>query len=93
MIRNLKLTGGMELSEALVNALVKKGVQKPRAFNLVRDISIESNTRHRRFQDLVQENSDVAKFLSRGELERVFDPRNYGYAKLGELIRRPSSST
>jgi len=86
MIRNLDLSGGMELSEALVGALVKKGMHKPRAFKLVRTISIESTTRHKRFQDLVRENGEVAKFLSRSELEPVFDPRNY-LGKTSDLIR------
>jgi len=86
MIRNLDLSGGMELSEALVSALVKKGMHKPRAFKLVRAISIESTTRHKRFQDLVRENGEVAKFLSRSELESVFDPRNY-LGKTSDLIR------
>jgi adenylosuccinate lyase len=86
MIRNLDLTAGMELSEALVSTLVKKGMHKPRAFKLVRTISIESTTRHKRFQDLVRENGEVAKFLSRSELESVFDPRNY-LGKTSDLIR------
>ena len=85
MTRNLNLTGGMELSEALVGALVKKGMRKPKAFNLVRDISIESSTHHRSFQDLVRENTDVARLLSKSELEAIFDPRNY-LGKTKELI-------
>jgi adenylosuccinate lyase len=92
MTRNLNLTGGMELSEALVSALVRKGMQKPRAFKLVRAISIESTTRHRPFQDLVQENTEVTKLLSRNELEPVFDPRNY-LGKTKELIRLATEKT
>jgi adenylosuccinate lyase len=92
MARNLNLTGGMELSEALVSALVKKGMQKPRAFKLVRGISIESTTRHRSFQDLVQENTEATKLLSRTELESVFDPRNY-LGKTKELIRLATEKT
>jgi len=92
MARNLNLTGGMELSEALVSALVRKGMQKPRAFKLVRAISIENTTRHRSFQDLVQENLEVAKLLSRSELESVFDPRNY-LGKTKELIRLATEKT
>jgi adenylosuccinate lyase len=86
MTRNLDLTGGMELSEALVGALVKKGMQKPRAFKLVRNISIASTTRDKRFQDLVRENAEIARYLSGSELESVFDPRNY-LGKTSDLIR------
>jgi adenylosuccinate lyase len=86
MARNLNLTGGMELSEALVSALMRKGMQRPSAFKLVRSISIESITRQKPFQDLVQENAEVDRMLSRSELESVFDPRNY-LGKTKDLIR------
>jgi len=92
MIRNLDLTGGMELSEALVSALVKKGKHKPGAFELVRSISIESTTRQRPFRELVQQNNEVAKLLSRSELESVFDPQNY-LGKTKELIRSAAEKT
>jgi len=92
MMRNLNLTGGMELSEALVSALVKKGEQRQEAFKLVRNISIESMTRQRPFRELVQQNNEVAKLLSRSELESVFDPQNY-LGKTKELIRSAAEKT
>jgi adenylosuccinate lyase len=92
MTRNLGLTGGRELSEALVGALVKKGIRKQKAFNLVREISIESSTHHRSFQDLVRDNTDVARLLSKTELEPIFDPRNY-LGKTKELIRNAVEKT
>jgi adenylosuccinate lyase len=92
MARNLNLTGGMELSEALVSSLVKKGMQKPRAFKLVRAISIESTAHNRPFQDLAQKNTEVNKLLSGSELEAVFDPRNY-LGKTKELIRLATEKT
>jgi adenylosuccinate lyase len=86
MARNLNLTGGMELSEALMTALMRKGMPKPRAFKLVRSISIESTASQKPFQDLVQKNAEVARMLSRDELGSVFDPRNY-LGKTKDLIR------
>jgi adenylosuccinate lyase len=92
MTRNLNLTGGMELSEALVSSLVKKGMQKPQAFKLVRAISVESTTHDRGFQDLARESTEVSKLLSRAELAAVFDPRNY-LGKTKELIRLAAEKT
>lgn len=86
MARNLDLTGGMELSEAIMSALVKKGMERPRAFKLIRTLSIESSTRQKPFQDLVRGNLEVAKLLSGKELDFVFDPRNY-LGKTRDLIR------
>jgi adenylosuccinate lyase len=92
MAQNLNLTGGMELSEALVSTLMKKEMQKPQAFKLVRAISIESTTRDRRFEDLARENTEVSKLLSGTELAAVFDPRNY-LGKTKELIRLAAEKT
>ena len=86
MTRNLDLTRGMELSEALVGALVKKGMEKPRAFTLMRRLSMESTTHEKPFKDLVRENTEVTKLLSGKELDYVLDPRNY-LGKTRDLIR------
>jgi adenylosuccinate lyase len=92
MARNIELTGGMELSEALVSALVKKGMERPRAFKLVRSLSMESGQRGETFQDHVRENVEVTKRLSRVELDGVFEPRNY-LGKTSELIQRAVEKT
>jgi len=86
MERNLDLTGGMELSEALVSVLVKKGMGRPRAFKLVRSIAVESITHEKPFPDLVAENAEITRLLSPKELESVFDPQNY-LGKTRDLIR------
>jgi adenylosuccinate lyase len=75
-----------------MSALVKKGEQRQEAFKLVRNISIESMTRQRPFRELVQQNNEVAKLLSRSELESVFDPQNY-LGKTKELIRSAAEKT
>jgi len=92
MARNLDLTGGMELSEALVTALVKKDVERPKAFRLVRSIAIESASHQRPFRELVGENNAVVRRLSRKELESVFDPKNY-LGKTKDLIRKAIEAT
>ena len=71
MAGNLDLTGGMELSEALVTALVRKGMERPRAFKLVRSIAIESATRKKQFRALVRENMEITRRLKDSDLESV----------------------
>lgn len=92
MARNLDLTGGMELSEALVSALVDKGMERARAFKLIRNLSIDSITGKKTFQDLVRKNVEIAKLLSEKELDFVFDPGNY-LGKTMDLIRRAIERT
>ncbi len=86
MTRNLDLTGGMELSEALVKALVSRGMQRPRAFQLVRSISIETASRGGRFRDLVQSNGEISRLLSPAEIRSALDPKNY-LGKTRDLVR------
>ncbi len=92
MAGNLDLTGGMELSEALVTALVRKGMERPRAFKLVRSIAIESATRKKQFRALVRENMEITRRLKDSDLESVFDARNY-LGKTGDLIRLAIENT
>jgi adenylosuccinate lyase len=75
-----------------VSALMRKGVPKPKAFKLVRGISIDSGTHQKPFQDLVQQNAEVARMLSKSELESVFEPRNY-LGKTKDLIRLATEKT
>jgi len=86
MERNLELTGGLELSEALVTALVRKGMERPKAYRLARSLAIESITKGKSFRDLAAQEGQVAKLLSPKELQSVFDPRNY-LGKTRDLIR------
>jgi len=86
MERNLELTGGMELSEALVGALVKKGMKRSEAFKLIRSIAIDSTTHGKAFSDLVRKNAGVGKLLSEDELRIVLDPKHY-LGKTKDLIR------
>jgi len=92
MERNLELTGGMELSEALVGALVKKGMRRSEAFKLVRSIAIDSTTHGKTFSDLVRKNAGVGKLLSENELRAVLDAKHY-LGKTKDLIQGAVSKT
>ena len=92
MERNLELTGGLELSEALVTALVRKGMERPRAYRLARSLAVESVTKGKSFRDLAAQEDQVAKLLSPKELQSVFDPRNY-LGKTRDLIREALDKT
>jgi adenylosuccinate lyase len=92
MERNLELTGGMELSEALVGALVKKGMRRSEAFKLVRSIAIDSTTHGKTFSDLVRKNAGVGKLLSEDELRTALDPKHY-LGKTKDLIQGAVTKT
>ena len=92
MAKNLEMTGGMELSEALVGALSGKGMGRPRAFKLIRSIAIESDTQRKPFRELLRKNADIAKLLPGAELDSVLDPAKY-LGKTKELIRAAVEKT
>jgi len=92
MIRNLDLTGGLELSEALVGALIRKGMERPKAFKVVRSLAIESIRQQKPFRELVRKNAEINKLMSEKEMKLVFDPCNY-LGKTRDLILQALEKT
>jgi len=84
MIENLELTKGLALSEALMMALVKKGLGRKEAYELIRKISLEASLKRKSFKELVFENSIIKKFLDEKEINEALDPKNY----LGTILEQ-----
>lgn len=77
MRMNLKLTGGLNMSEALLMALTKKGVSRQKAHELLRKLSIRSKVEKKRFREALLEDSVVKEMLSEAEIDEALDPKNY----------------
>ncbi len=75
--RNLELTKGMELAEAVMIALTRKGVGRQDAHELLRKISLAAYRKNISLKDAMLENSEVTKHLSKGEIESLVDPAGY----------------
>ncbi len=77
MVKNMGLTQGRMMSEAVMLALAKKGLGRQKAHELTRELAIKSHAEQRHFKEVLMENKTVQELLSNKEIEEVLDPRNY----------------
>jgi adenylosuccinate lyase len=87
MKRNLGLTGGAILTEAVMMALARKGMGRQKAHELMRGISTKATKEGRPVKDLLLEAREVTACLSKGEIDSLMKPENY-LGHTGEIISR-----
>jgi len=77
MLKNLEITQGRIMSEAVMIALTRKGMNRQEAHELLRRLAIKSQQENRHFREVLLENEIVRKLLSEDEIEEALNPRNY----------------
>ena len=77
MLRNLDLTQGRAMSEAVMMALVAKGVNRQEAHELLRQLTIKSEVEKRHFCELLLEDKLVSGKLNEKEIDKALDSKNY----------------
>ena len=77
MLKNVELTQGRALSEAVMIALTRKGVSRQKAHELLRKLAIQSKTEKRHFREILLEDRVVREKLSEKEIDDALNPRNY----------------
>jgi len=77
MLKNLKLTRGLIMSEAVMLALVRKGMGRQEAHELMRKLAIKSRSEGTEFRKVLMEDETVRRFLTEKEIDSVLDPRRY----------------
>ncbi len=76
MKENLEVTKGLIFSQRVMLALIDKGLSRENAYELVQRNSMKAWQERVSFFDLLSGDPNVAKHLSKAELEGIFD---YGY--------------
>ncbi|MGQ9461169.1 MAG: adenylosuccinate lyase [Candidatus Bathyarchaeaceae archaeon] len=84
MLKNMKLTHGRMMSEAVMLALARKGMDRQKAHELIRGLAIKSDAEKHPFKEVLIENDTVKKMLSEKEISAALNPRNY----LGTAIKQ-----
>ncbi|MFZ5595402.1 MAG: adenylosuccinate lyase [Bacillota bacterium] len=87
MKKNLEITGGLLFSQRVLLALVNKGITREKAYELVQRNAMESWRARKSFRDLLMEDADVMKLLSRDELEGLFD-YSYHLGRVDDIYKR-----
>jgi len=77
MLENIELTQGRAMSEAVMIALIKKGVNRQDAHELLRKLAIKSVTEERHFREILLTDRIVRGRLSEKEIDESLNPRNY----------------
>jgi adenylosuccinate lyase len=77
MLRNIDLTQGRAMSEAVMMALTRKGVNRQEAYELLRKLTIKSELEKRHFREILLEDKFVRSKLSEKEIGEALNPKNY----------------
>ncbi|MCW4032932.1 MAG: adenylosuccinate lyase [Candidatus Bathyarchaeota archaeon] len=77
MKKNLKLTGGLILSERVVNKLVEKGMNRQEAHELVRKCSMQALSQNSAFKDALKDNRTVSSIITDEEIDDCLDYTKY----------------
>ncbi len=92
MQQNLQVTKGRIMSEAVMTALIMKGMDRQEAHELLRKLSIESELANCHFREILAKNKMVRKLLTEEEIENALDPRKYLGTSV-EQVRRMTKKT
>jgi adenylosuccinate lyase len=84
MRQNLDLTQGRAMSEDVMMALTRKGVNRQEAHELLRQLTIKSEVEKRHFREILLEDKFVSGKLNAKEVDEALKPENY----LGTAVKQ-----
>ena len=77
MLKNMGLTQGRVMSEAVMIALTKKGMSRQDAYELLRKLTIKSEVEKKHFKKVLLEDRTIAGKLSEREVDAALNSKNY----------------
>ena len=84
MRKNIDLTQGLTMSEAIMTALIKKGMNRQEAHEYLRKLTIKAETEKKPFRKILLEDKKVREKLTPKEIDKALNPTNY----LGTAVRQ-----
>jgi adenylosuccinate lyase len=84
MRKNLDLTQGRAMSEAVMIALVNKGMSRQVAHEVLRDLTIKGESEKQAFKKTLLDEKQIEAKLSEKEIDSALNPHNY----LGTALRQ-----
>lgn len=89
MLKNLNLTQGLTYSQKILLNLMKKGLPRQQAYQIVQEVAFQAWEKNIPFKDLLLNNKELLKFFSQNEIETLFSPKeifkgvDYIFSRLG----------
>ena len=77
MQRNMELTQGRTMSEAVMIALTRKGMDRQKAHELIRRLAMKSVVEKQPFKETLLKDKTVRETLGEKEVDEALNPRNY----------------
>ncbi len=84
MLQNIGLTQGRAMSESVMMALTRKGVNRQEAHELLRKLTIESEVKKQLFKETLVNDKFVASKLTEKEMDEALNPKSY----LGTAVKQ-----
>lgn len=84
MLSNIEVTQGRGMSEAVMIALTRKGLNRQEAHELLRKLTLKSEAEKRHFRKILLEDKTVCGKLSEKEIDEALNPANY----LGTAVKQ-----
>ncbi|MFQ5885008.1 MAG: adenylosuccinate lyase, partial [Thermoplasmata archaeon] len=77
MVENIKNTKGQVMSESVMMALTKKGVDRQEAHEKIRKLAMTAQEKNVELREVLLGSMDIARMLTTDELDEALDPVNY----------------
>ncbi len=77
MSKNIEITQGRFMSESVMMSMTKKGMNRQKAHELLRKLTIKSQIEKKDFKEILSEDKTVSKKLSEKEISDALNPGNY----------------
>ena len=77
MAENLMKFKDPMMSEAVMTALVKKGMPRQEAHKLLQQLTSLARSEHGSFREVLEANAEIAKYLNRDEVGVALEPKAY----------------
>ncbi len=76
MSRNIKLSQGQFYSQSLLSSLIRKGVKRSKAYEIVQRLSFQAKGEEKDLSELAESSKEIKKYLKKEEIKNLFSLSN-----------------
>jgi adenylosuccinate lyase len=77
ILDNINKTKGRIFAEFILEALVKKGIPRMKAYESIQRVAFETLVDDRDFKDAIMKDPSIGEHLNKNELKTIFDPNTH----------------